>query len=169
MLQTTRDVFVSKQNITETVHSVRETKVLFKVFTALSKQCGCPQEASNKYFNLMCHRINSEGAGFLKVLAAQQVLGLRVVGNDIPKPADYGLKVRKRTGFPILFAWFYSRLAQLSEAEPTKKNALEIQRILTVMSIGKMLTLGSTARINKERKSYAERVSRSIDCSKVED
>jgi hypothetical protein len=68
-----------------------------------------------------------------------------------------------------LFAWFYSKLAQLSEAEPTKQNALLIRRILTVMSIGKMLTLGSTARINKERLLYAERVSRSIDYQKVKD
>jgi hypothetical protein len=169
MLQSTRDIFVSKQNITETVRAGSELKVLSKVFIALCTQCGCPRKASNKYLNLIVKGINCEGAGFLKVLAAQQVLGLRVVGNDMPKPRDYGLKVRKRTGFPILFAWFYSKLDVLSQAQPTKENAVLIQRILTVLSIGKMLTLGSKARINRERYLYAERVKRRLNFEKVQD
>jgi len=169
MLQNTREIFVSKQNLTETVHAGSDLKVLSKVFLALCLQCGCPKEASNKYLNLIVNRINCEGAGFLKVLSAQQILGLRVVGNDLPKPADYGLKVRKRTGFPKLFAWFYAKLAVLAKAQPTKENAALIQRILTVLSIGKMLTLGSTARINSERRAYAERIRRSINYNKVKD
>jgi hypothetical protein len=169
MLQNTREIFVSKQNLTETVRAAGELKVFRKVFLALSKQCGCPEEASNKYLSLIEKRINCEGAGFLKVLAAQQVLGLRVLGNDLPKPEDYGLKVRKRTGFPYIFSWFYSKLAVLSQAQPTNDNVVLIRRILTVLSVGKMLTLGSVARINRERALYADRVKRQIDFKKLED
>lgn len=104
----------------------------------------------------------------MKVLAAQPILGLRVLGNDLPSNSDYGLKVRSRTGFPVVFSWHYQKLKALSRADPTPSNVLMVRRILSLFSIGKMLVRGSTKRIKRERILYAERVQREVDPSRIE-
>jgi hypothetical protein len=97
-------------------------------------------------------------------------MGLRVLGNNLPEPADYGLKIRSRTGFPLLFAWHYQRLAELSRVtEPTSEDVLLTRRLLTVLSIGKMLTICTAGRLNAERRAYAQRVQRSIDETRVQE
>jgi hypothetical protein len=168
----TRNPFAKLQKVSEKSNKDRTTEDINKnfkdIFFALSAQTGCPTRATQKYYKIVIAGLHNEGAGYLKVLAAQPIFGLRVLGNDLPIASDYGLKVRSRTTFPILFAWHYQRLRQLSKLEPTSSNVLLVRRILSFLSIGKMLKLGGAKRINKERLLYAERVNRKVSPDRVE-
>ena len=166
MLQQSRNPFLNRR-VSEPVHTVEVRRAFKKIFFALSRQTGCPNRATNKYYNLIEARLRNEGAGFLKILAAQPILGLRILGKDIPDPSDYGLAVRSRTSFPYLFAWHYAELNRLSLSQPTKSKVLRIRRILTVLSIGKMIAISSDARLNHERALYADSARRYLNFSRI--
>jgi len=83
-----------------------------KVFIALSVQTGCPKQATNKYLRLLQKRLFIEKSSFLKILGSLPVLGLRVLGTDLPSRKDYGLRVRKGP-FPDLFKWHFRKLQLL--------------------------------------------------------
>jgi hypothetical protein len=154
--KTIGDVFMNRTYF-ETVRTGNDRIALQKIFFALSRQTGCPEAATNKYFNLIMHGIEHEGAGYLKILAALPILGLRVLGNDMPQAGDFRLKVRSRTGFPKLFAWHFQELHKYSELEPTTGNVLSVRRILTLLAIGNMLKMSSPRRLKRERLNYAEK------------
>jgi hypothetical protein len=168
MIPNEKKVFFSKKRRSKKVKQDNELENFKKIFFALSAQTGCPSRATTKYYRFIESRITSEGAGFLKILAAQPILGLRVLGRDFPSNLDYGLKVRSRTGFPVVFSWHYQKLKALSKADPTPSNLLLVRRILSLLSIGKMLTRGSTKRIRRERELYAERVKREVDPKRLQ-
>jgi hypothetical protein len=162
-----RNTFFS-ENVSKTVKQDNDLENFKRIFFALSTQTGCPHRATAKYYRFIESRILYEGAGFLKILAAQPILGLRVLGSDLPSNLDYGLKVRSRTGFPVVFSWHYQKLKVLSRTNPTPSNVLLVRRILSLFSIGKMLTRGSLKRIRREKELYALRVQREVDPSRIE-
>jgi len=152
----------------------KDIEGFYEIFTALSLQTGCPKKESDRYFLYMVSRLRSERNGFLKILAALPVLGLRVLGNDIPLRHEYLLPT-KRNGLPKPFGWYFGRLRSLSMSEPnrtlsTASADLCVRRLLTVLSIGKMLTISSTRGKKKALEDYVLRIaSKTFNESNVTD
>jgi hypothetical protein len=96
-----------------------------------------------------------------------------VLGDDLPLRSQYLVPV-KRNGLPKPFGWYFGRLRSLSRSEPDRvlssgvKASLAVQRLITVLSIGKMLKLSSSRGKKRALADYVDRIAgRSFDESTV--
>jgi hypothetical protein len=144
-----------------------DVNTFVSLFDALQRQSGIPRLALRTYNMQLRTRLLCNGHGYLVNTRSYPIYGLRYLGGDVignRSPDTFFVNERLRPNadgvlVPKFLSWYWNRLWTLSKCKtPTKGQALEVSRILAILSFSKFLLLETKKSRRLAFDNYVKRV-----------
>lgn len=143
-----------------------DVKTFISLFAAVMRQTAAPRCAQRKYLTYIEKQLLNRRSGFLAQTRNYPIFGIRILGSDVTEERRTTLmfnnvKMRKNADdveFPEFLSWYWNRLWRLRKANPSRELALEVSRILAVLSFAKFLQVDSKRGRLRASNDYIERI-----------